>query len=185
MISFLQKGLQYLGIEENVNEDGTEKQRKKRRVNKKAATAEEASNTAGEDGNGASISSENPDFFSLLSPIACKALAKRDPPIRLNVPPASAAAAIKAKVEAESNLSRVAPPNAMDATDNLGLGNLKTGKRGNPELDAVTSSIDVKKGSIPSELEAQITAAQHRHAINLLQQAQLQSLNIPSSFTAT
>merc|ERR1712232_565920 len=115
-------------------------------------------NTTGEDGNGSMVSSENPDFFSLLSPIACKALAKRDPPIRLNVPPASAAAAIKAKVEAEANVSRGTQPNATDVTDNLGLGNLKTGKRGNSELDAVTSSIDVKKGSIPSELEAQITA---------------------------
>merc|ERR1712228_445763 len=34
LISFLQKGLQYLGIEENLNEDGSEK-RKKRRVSKK------------------------------------------------------------------------------------------------------------------------------------------------------
>ena len=154
-------------------------------MNKKAAAAEEASNTADGHGNGASVSSKNPDFFNLLSPIMCKALAKRDPPTKLNVHPASAAAAIKAKVEAEANVSRVAPPNAMDATDDLGLGNLKTGKRGKSELDAVTSSIDVKKGSIPSELDAQINAAHHGHAINLLQQAQLQSLNIPSSFTAT
>ena len=73
----------------------------------------------------------------------------------------------------------------MDATDDLGLGNLKTVKQRKSELDAVTSSIDVTKGSIPSELDAQIIAANHGHAINLLQQAQLQSLNVPSSFTAT
>jgi len=120
-----------------------------------------------------------------LSPIVCKTLAKRDPPIKLNAHPASAAAAIKTKVEAEANASRAAQPNVMDAADDLGLGNLKTGKRGKSELDAVISSIDVTKGSIPSELDDQINAANHGHAINLLQQAQLQSLNIPSSFTAT
>jgi len=73
----------------------------------------------------------------------------------------------------------------MDATDDLGLGNLKTVKLRKSEVDAVTSSVDVTKGSIPSELDAQTNAANHGYAINLLHQAQLQSLNVPSSFTAT
>merc|ERR1712157_29110 len=101
LISFLQKGLQYLGIEENLNEDGTEK-RKKRRVNKKMETEEEEG-----------------EFSSLLSPTACKALAKRDPPIRLNVPPASAAAAIKAKVEEKDNGTTTTTEEVQSSSDNM------------------------------------------------------------------
>jgi transducin (beta)-like 1 len=74
LISFLQKGLQYIGIEETLRLDGTD--------------------------NPATTSSENlPLELSLLCPQTLKALSRKDPPIKINVPPATAAAAIKARLE--------------------------------------------------------------------------------------
>lgn len=96
LITFLQKGLQYLGIEENLNEDGSERKRKKRR-NLQGNTNRNASGGSDDE------SEPSPDLekFSLLSPHACRALGRKNPPIRLNVPPATATAAVTAKVAAE------------------------------------------------------------------------------------
>jgi len=80
LISFLQKGLQYIGIEESLTEDGADKKKRKRESDE-----------------------ENQDeVLSLLSPKTCKALSKKDPTILLNVPPASATAALKAKLDSAS-----------------------------------------------------------------------------------
>lgn len=74
LISFLQKGLQYIGIEETLRLDGSD--------------------------NPAAISSGNlPLELSLLCPQTLKSLSRKDPPIKINVPPATAAAAIKARLE--------------------------------------------------------------------------------------
>ena len=96
LISFLQKGLQYVGIEETMRQDGSQRHREK--GGKKA------------NGSSGAGSSSNPICyeFSLLSPQAIKGLTRRDPPIQLNVPPASAAAAVKAKLQFEAQQTREA-----------------------------------------------------------------------------
>lgn len=82
LISFLQKGLQYVGIEETLRQDGTDR---KSHMNVNV------------NGNGA----QDIDF-TLLSPHSIKALTRKNPPIKLNVPPATAAAAIKARLESDA-----------------------------------------------------------------------------------
>lgn len=77
LITFLQKGLQYVGIEESLSREGS-KARK---------------NTPND------IPS-----LSLLSPQTISALTRENPPIQLNVPPATAAAAVKARLEAEAKI---------------------------------------------------------------------------------
>jgi transducin (beta)-like 1 len=76
LISFLQKGLQYVGIEESLlrQQEGYVK-------------------------NPATVSI--PADFSLLSPASIQSLTRRNPPILLTVPPAAAAAAVKARLESE------------------------------------------------------------------------------------
>lgn len=102
LVLFLQKGLQYVGMEEGlrrermghtVDEEG-EVEDNGRPV-KKAKAAE------GDD----HISSLGPDF-SLLCPRALHTLKQKEPPIKLRVPPASAAAVIKAKMEMEEKIAR-------------------------------------------------------------------------------
>ena len=75
LLSFLQKGLQYVAIEESLQRDGS-KPRK----------------------------SSSIDGLSLLTPQTITALTRENPPIQLNVPPATAAAAVKARLEAESKI---------------------------------------------------------------------------------
>jgi transducin (beta)-like 1 len=80
LISFLQKGLQYVGIEESLSlhEDNANKR---------------------------------PDSdFTLLSPHAMQALSRQHPPIQINVPPATAAAALKARLETKVNAMPTNPP---------------------------------------------------------------------------
>lgn len=72
LITFLQKGLQYVGIEEMLQQEEN-----------KGRKPEEAD-------------------FSLLSPSTVSAISRAHPPIQLNVPPATAAAAIKARLEAQA-----------------------------------------------------------------------------------
>ncbi len=79
LISFLQKGLQYVGIEESLNREGGGKARK-------VPLPADLSN------------------LSLLSPQTINALTREIPPIQLNVPPATAAAAVRARLEAEAKI---------------------------------------------------------------------------------
>ena len=75
LISFLQKGLQYVGIEETIRQDGSDRQREKGKGSKNSGNTE-----------------NDIIDFSLLSPNVIKALIRRDPPIKLNLPPEAAAA---------------------------------------------------------------------------------------------
>ena len=80
LISFLQKGLQYIGIEESLaEEEGNKKQK-----------AKETNNDS---------SGGLPSDFSLLSQTTVQALTRRNPPIQLIVKPAAAAAAVRARLE--------------------------------------------------------------------------------------
>ena len=76
LISFLQKGLQYVGIEESLLRQN---------------------DTSGRDASTASI----PADFSLLSPTSIHSLTRKNPPIMLTVPAAAAAAAVRARLETE------------------------------------------------------------------------------------
>lgn len=87
LISFLQKGLQYVGIEENLQREGTSGKKSK---------GQNESNEFDQNGDIAD--------FTLLAPKTIRALTRDRPPIQLNVPPAAAAAAIKARLEAEAKI---------------------------------------------------------------------------------
>jgi len=84
LISFLQKGLQYVGIEEQLYR---EDQKAKGNAKTDTGAADEVD-------------------FSLLSHPAIEALTRPDPPIQLHLPPAAAAAAVKARLETEDKLRR-------------------------------------------------------------------------------
>ena len=107
LVMFLQKGLQYVGMEEGVARAGAG-------GSGAAGEGEPAAKRARPDdgGNGDGGDGENEDGppmgpdFSLLCPRALHTLARRDPPIRLRVPPASAAAATRARMEAEERITR-------------------------------------------------------------------------------
>lgn len=71
LVTFLQKGLQYVGIEEALRKE-----------------------------NNAASSRRAESDFSLLSPPVIASITREHPPIQLNVPPASAAAAVRARLEA-------------------------------------------------------------------------------------
>ena len=85
LVTFLQKGLQYVGIEEKLRKQQESKERGK--DSKKA-------------------SQSNDDGFSILSQTSIAAISRRDPPLQLNVPPATAAAAVKARLEAEAKIQK-------------------------------------------------------------------------------
>eukprot|EP00934_Nitzschia_sp_Nitz4_P006914 Nitzschia sp. Nitz4//scaffold3_size479765//124131//126796//NITZ4_000054-RA/size479765-processed-gene-0.98-mRNA-1//-1//CDS//3329550620//6904//frame0 len=78
LITFLQKGLQYAGIEESLYREDV-KSRK-------------------------SSASADAPTMTLLSPQTISALTRENPPIQLNVPPATAAAAVRARLEAEAKI---------------------------------------------------------------------------------
>lgn len=91
LISFLQKGLQYVGIEESL----LQQQELGKKLSSSKTTSEDSSSA---------VEAPSADF-SLLSPASIQALTRRNPPILLTVPPAAAAAAMKARLEAEANRS--------------------------------------------------------------------------------
>ena len=76
LITFLQKGLQYVGIEESLNRENSADGKK----------------------------AENENDFSLLSPATIASITRENPPIQLNVPPAAAAAVMKARLEAQAKI---------------------------------------------------------------------------------
>mmetsp|Transcript_24236 Transcript_24236/g.56878 ORF Transcript_24236/g.56878 Transcript_24236/m.56878 type:complete len:845 (+) Transcript_24236:120-2654(+) len=85
LVTFLQKGLQYVGIEEKLRKEG----------HSKDGTKESKKNAQSEDVG-----------FSILSHTAMSAIGRRDPPLQLNIPPATAAAAVKARLEAVAKLEK-------------------------------------------------------------------------------
>ena len=100
LISFLQKGLQYVGIEESLREDGTD------RIPAGGAGGA-AGGASGDEGEGDDDEDDSTagvraaEDFTLLGEATVRALTRRDPPIQLNVPPQAAAAALRARLEEE------------------------------------------------------------------------------------
>jgi WD40 repeat protein len=91
LVSFLQKGLQYVGIEETLHFE-----QEQTGAGKKAEAAVTSGNHAS--------SSTDITNLSLLSPTTLSAMTRENPPLQLNVPPATAAAAVKARLEAEAQI---------------------------------------------------------------------------------
>jgi len=101
LVMFLQKGLQYIGMEESV-------MRELRSGDSSTAAANNSEPAAKkhkvEDSEGQAVYM-GPDF-SLLCPRALHTLTRKEPPIKLRVPAASAAAATKAMMEMKEKLTR-------------------------------------------------------------------------------
>eukprot|EP00529_Nitzschia_sp_RCC80_P041580 CAMPEP_0113479668 /NCGR_PEP_ID=MMETSP0014_2-20120614/21448_1 /TAXON_ID=2857 /ORGANISM="Nitzschia sp." /LENGTH=884 /DNA_ID=CAMNT_0000373013 /DNA_START=383 /DNA_END=3037 /DNA_ORIENTATION=+ /assembly_acc=CAM_ASM_000159 len=97
LVSFLQKGLQYVGIEETVQREMQEMQRQQQLGKKK---------TANEDTPPPPIAESVMNNLSLLAPQTIGAMTRENPPLQLNIPPATAAAAVKARLEAEAQLEK-------------------------------------------------------------------------------
>jgi hypothetical protein len=99
LITFLQKGLQYVGIEESLQQQHAANTNTTAMATSQNQNQNNASNT-----NSATSVDNNDTDFSILSPTAISAISRRNPPIQLNVPPATAAAAVKARLEVEAKL---------------------------------------------------------------------------------
>ena len=82
LVTFLQKGLQYIGMEEAL----------RREQNVSSSSSNNNTNT--------NSARRGEVDFSLLSPPVIASITRENPPIQLNVPAASAAAAVKARLEA-------------------------------------------------------------------------------------
>jgi transducin (beta)-like 1 len=107
LISFLQKGLQYVGIEETLlqqqqQQDGAKKAKSRNDQNESDVGIPETS---------------TPADFSLLSAATIQALSRRNPPINLTVPPAAAAAAVRARLEAEAAARDSEVTSVMSSSD--------------------------------------------------------------------
>jgi len=88
LITFLQKGLQYVGIEENLQQLDTNNRNTDRNI---AVVAPPPPPDTDVD-------------FSILSPAVISSISRKNPPIQLNVPPATAAAAVRARLEVQAKL---------------------------------------------------------------------------------
>eukprot|EP00980_Cylindrotheca_fusiformis_P030637 scaffold25144_cov294-Cylindrotheca_fusiformis.AAC.2 len=147
MISFLQKGLQYVGIEEALHREG--------KKGRKSAMNDSSS-------------------MSLLSPQTLTALTRELPPIQLNVPPPAAAAAVKARLEAEAKIEAERKAAAVKEAAEQALINGKAKMTG-PNSMPPQPMIDD-----PSQLARTALAAQAAHAaastISQLQQQQQASI---------
>ena len=130
LISFLQKGLQYVGIEENLQREGVAgKKMKGQNDNSKTNTNE-------------FVDLQNGDIpdFTLLAPKTIRALTRERPPIQLNVPPAAAAAAVKARLEAEAAIQAQAKAAAAVAE-----GVEESSNKSLSKLNAVPSAIPTQQ----------------------------------------
>jgi len=105
LVMFLQKGLQYVGMEESLmrNIKGGSSSSSDNIVDGEPSMKKLKSSKGS--GDGGTSSSMGPDF-SLLCPRALHTLTRKDPPIKLRVPPASAAAATKAMLEMEEKITK-------------------------------------------------------------------------------
>merc|ERR1719162_777874 len=126
LVSFLQKGLQYIGIEETL-------QREQQRVNVSNSNSNKRkggnSNNSMNNGSNINVSSmaggsstiDGVLNLSLLSPTTIGAMTRENPPLQLNVPPATAAAAIRARLEAEAQIEADRKKIAMEAHEKATL----------------------------------------------------------------
>mmetsp|Transcript_40056 Transcript_40056/g.72166 ORF Transcript_40056/g.72166 Transcript_40056/m.72166 type:complete len:1301 (-) Transcript_40056:200-4102(-) len=109
LVMFLQKGLQYVGMEESLMSDLKGESAAAGAGEAEPASKRSKGTSDDTKADGSGEPSEPPTMgpdFSLLCPRALHTLTRKDPPIKLRVPPASAAAATKAMMEMEEKLTR-------------------------------------------------------------------------------
>jgi hypothetical protein len=162
LISFLQKGLQYVGIEETLY---YEQQRamtgKKLKV---GSTPTSNSNDAT-----ATTSSTDITMLSLLSPTTLSAMTRENPPLQLNVPPATAAAAVRARLEAEAQIESERKQAAiMEAHERVQANGGNNGRMTGPTSIPPQPSLIVAH-PLANAMEVQVA---QQVAINQLQQHQ-------------
>ena len=138
LISFLQKGLQYVGIEENLQREGA--------IGKKLKGHTESR-----------VLEQNGDIvnFTLLAPKTIRALTRERPPIQLNVPPAAAAAAVKARLEAEAVIQAGVKAAAVASAD-------EATTKSDPELYPLPTQLSLEEResySLAANLNAQAERA--------------------------
>ena len=168
LISFLQKGLQYVGIEETLQREQQRGNASNSNKRNKAGNGNNSNNN----GN-ASIAEDGPLNLSLLSPVTISAMTRENPPLHLNVPPATAAAAVRARLEAEARIEaerkKVAIKEAQEkaAAESNGKSNRLTGPKSIPPQTNIPLSNPLAN-SAPSPMNMQ--AAQAAAAMSQLQQ---------------
>ena len=174
LISFLQKGLQYVGIEETLQRE----QRGNASNNKRKA--------------GTSLDDEAPNM-SLLSPVTISAMTRENPPLHLNVPPAAAAAAVKARLEAEAMMEAERKKAAIQEAQENAKSNGKTRLTGpqsippqttipltNPLANAPPSTMNMQAAQAAAAMN-QLQQQQHHHHLAQQQQAQSQQKPVDSA----
>lgn len=159
LIAFMQKGLQYIGIEEQLNDDGSIKRSpyapltmagiKRRKLvsnsenELKAGDGNDSSEMDVDDESSqiATNHKKKPDF-SLLAPHVVRTLGKRDAPIKVNIP----SSAIQAAAAKQASKSSVAPKDttAIEPSEKQ-LGQSDT----NSMPDKVSSALETTKSPSP------------------------------------
>jgi len=170
LISFLQKGLQYVGIEESL-------QREQQRGNASNSKKNKAGNSSNSNNNSnasmaGGASHDGALNLSLLSPTTLSALTRENPPLHLNVPPATAAAAVRARLEAEAQIEadrkKVAIMEAQEKAANGKSSTRLAGPQSIPPQTSVNLSNPLANSAATSTMNMQ--AAQAAAAMSQLQQ---------------
>jgi WD40 repeat protein len=138
LVTFLQKGLQYVEIEERLSQENNKDGRK----------------------------SEIDYEFSILSPAAVSSITRANPPILLNVPPAAAAAALKARLEAQAKIDEDRRSTQLPTADSPP----PLPMNGSLETPVVTHSPELEDPNVALARRALATQAAAAHAMSQLQQ---------------
>lgn len=178
LVSFLQKGLQYIGIEETL-------QREQQRVNVSNSNSNKRkggnSNNSMNNGSNINVSSmaggsstaDGVLNLSLLSPTTIGAMTRENPPLQLNVPPATAAAAIRARLEAEAQIEADRKKIAMEAHEKATLeqSNGSASDRMNgPSSIPPQPSLHMTNPLVVSAASIEMQQAAHASVVNQMQQ---------------
>ena len=146
LISFLQKGLQYVGIEESLQRESAKP--------RKSGSSDSAT-------------------MSLLSPQTISAMARENPPIVLSVPPATAAAAVKARLEAEAKIESDKKTAAVDQASSNDMTQI-TGPSSIPPQPKLEDRNNPSAVNTRDTYAAQAAAAQQAAAASAMSQLQQQ-----------
>ncbi len=166
LISFLQKGLQYVGIEETLRQDGTDRT--------------------------SHMNGVQDIDFTLLSPHSIKALTRKNPPIKLNVPPATAAAAIKARLESDAKAQQAsananATTNATTSTSTPLNHHHANNTNGSSNIN-LNGPLSTPQAVAPGQIPASVNHTNQQIAQVMMQQRQVGSSGVsggPAAAVAT
>jgi len=188
LVSFLQKGLQYVGIEETLRREQQRGNATNSNSNKRKTGNSNSSNNASSNINassmiGGSSSIDGIMNLSLLSPTTIGALTRENPPLQLNVPPATAAAAVRARLETEAQIQvdrkRLAVMEAQEKAAVKQSNGSTSARLSGPNSIPPQPSLNViyPLTSSASSMEVQVAQAANATDTNRLQQQQQQHNN--------